>query len=179
MEQWAQIRGYEGLYDVSDSGNVRSWLSRRAGNSHSLASTPTLMKLKREPSGYLRVGLRKGGEVKYESVHVLVLETFVGSRPGDPRNVHGAHNDGDPSNNALTNLEWKTVTANHADKKKHGTDFQGERNPAATLNKSQVIEIKRRLQAARWGDVSRLAKEFGVDQTTISDIKTGRSWTNV
>jgi hypothetical protein len=76
-------------------------------------------------------------------------------------------------------LEWGTVSENHADKLRHGTDSNGEKNPSALLNKSQVNEIRTRLLSYKRGDVNKLAAEFNVDQTTISDIKCGRSWNHV
>jgi hypothetical protein len=170
IEVWKEIVGFGGGYEVSNLGNVRSWLSPSGRGVR--RKVPLLLKFREMLGGYVGVTLRG----KTHLVHALVLEAFVGARPGHSRKIHACHNDGNPKNNYSENLRWATVSENHADKLLHGTDFRGERNPAVRLSQSQVNEIKECLKVAKWGDVSRLAAEYGVDQTTISDIKTGRSW---
>lgn len=170
MEIWKQIVGYENCYDVSSFGNVRSWLP--AGGTGRKRTKPILLTSHVMAGGYLAASLRGRSCL----IHALVLEAFVGPRPGDPREIHACHFDGVTSNNHVDNLRWATVSENHADKLMHGTDFNGEKNPSVKLSRRQVDEIIERLRTFKHGDVTRLAKEFGVDQTTISDIKTGRTW---
>lgn len=169
MEVWRDIAGYEGCYEVSNMGNVRSWIS---ANGRGKRATPIQLTLRKMKGGYLAASLRH----KTYLVHTLVLEAFVSARP---EGMQACHGDGNPANNREGNLRWDTAKNNHADKLTHGTDFRGEKNPSVCLTQSQVNEIKERLKAAKWGDVSRIAREYGVDQTTISDIKTGRTWREV
>lgn len=92
-EEWKDIQGYEGLYQVSNLGNVKS--KRRL-------LQPTITK-----RGYCRVGLSKEGKMKYYLVHKLVAESFIGKRdmPID-------HIDCNKTNNRLENLEYVTTREN-------------------------------------------------------------------
>jgi len=87
------------------------------------------------------------------------------------------HINGNPANNRLDNLLWGTPTENAADRDLHGTTARGERNAAATLTESQAREIKYRPR--RWGMGKALASEFGVSESLVSDIRTGRTWTHI
>lgn len=93
-------------------------------------------------------------------VHVLVLEAFVGPRPDG---MEGCHNDGDPSNNRLSNLRWDTPLANWSDRRKHGR--------AGKLSIADVEEIRR-------SDESNLAlaARFGVHRAHISRVRSGVRW---
>jgi hypothetical protein len=111
-ERWLPIRGYEGLYEISDLGRVRGLL-----RSH-------LLKPDVRPSGHLRVTLSRDGSVERFWVHRLVLETFVGPRLPE---MECCHNDGRPANNAVSNLRWDTKSANAQDRRRHGTDDRARR----------------------------------------------------
>lgn len=119
VEEWRPVLGYEGKYEVSDQGEVRS-LDRMINGPHG----PRRWKgriLKKKPSkigGYGMVSLRDSGRDRYVSVHTLVLESFVGPRPEE--NVC-RHLDGNPSNDRLENLRWGTQKENIQDSIKHGT----------------------------------------------------------
>lgn len=89
---WKEISGYEGLYEVSNTGLVRSlWLGKKRiispGNCH----------------GYLRVGLYKDGKIKNMQVHRLVAEAFL-PNPNKLETIN--HIDEDKTNNNVSNLEW-------------------------------------------------------------------------
>jgi len=120
-EVWLPVVGYEGLYDVSNLGNVRTleraWFS---GEHHQVMRTvkagPKAQKADRH--GYLRVTLSKEGKKRRRSVHHLVLDAFVG--PGED-NAQCRHLDGNKENNRVENLCWGTIGENAADRKLHGT----------------------------------------------------------
>ena len=105
-ENWAPISGYEGRYEVSDLGRVRSL----CGRGRILVPWP-------KPKGYLMVGLRGGDEREAKTVHGLVLAAFDGPRPDD---LETRHLDGDPTNNRLSNLIYGTGTENQIDRVRHG-----------------------------------------------------------
>ena len=109
VEEWRQIAGYEGLYDVSNLGRVRSW--SRYKNGAPLTPLPN-------KQGYLSVALQRGGRVCYRKIHQLVLEEFVGPR-SEGQIVR--HLDGNNTNNLLNNLSWGTHSENMADSLRHGT----------------------------------------------------------
>lgn len=73
-------------------------------------------------------------------------------------------------------LRWATRSENHADKKKHGTSLDGEKNPQAVLTSEQVKVIRGLIGTApQW----RIAKQFGVSQMIISKIKRGLVWQSI
>jgi hypothetical protein len=107
-EQWKPIPGFEGVYEVSDLGNVRS-LART--NAQGKRYKGKLLRVATVPRTKVRqVVLFKDGVRHSSTVHKLVLTTFVGPAPEGQEVVHL---DGDSSNNALTNLKWgfRTETA--------------------------------------------------------------------
>lgn len=111
-ETWRPVPGYEGRYDVSDLGRVRSWLPY-----HGLA-TPRLMNATPDDRGYPVIQLFGGPRTIARKVHRLVLETFVGPRP---EGFDTRHLDGDTSNNRLSNLRYGTRSENNFDAVRHGT----------------------------------------------------------
>lgn len=109
-EVWKDVPGYEGVYQVSDQGRVKS--QRRFGTTGGVL-TPRV----KADSGHLRVALCQNGKVKDFLIHRLVLFAFVGfPAPG----LEGCHNNGDPADNRLENLRWDTSKANSADIFLHG-----------------------------------------------------------
>ena len=96
-EVWKDIPGYEGIYQASNTGKIKS-LSRKYHPKDKLL-TPY------NRSGYLCVGLYK----KYQFVHRLVAETFI-PNPENKPTVN--HKDGDRYNNYVENLEWATYSEN-------------------------------------------------------------------
>lgn len=114
-EKWLPVPGYEGIYEVSDLGRVRS-LDRL----DSLGRLRPGLELRPrvDRGGYLLI--HAGGKPRRTlRVHRLVLLAFVGPPPeGADEALHG---DGDPSNNALPNLRWGTRAENAADCLLHGT----------------------------------------------------------
>ena len=92
-EIWCPIKGYEGLYEVSDQGRVRSM---KFGKER-------ILKPMRNTCGYLQVQLWKNGEQKMYLVHRLVAQTFT-PNPDNLPEVN--HKDEDKDNNSVQNLEW-------------------------------------------------------------------------
>lgn len=152
-------------YEVSENGDIRRTVARSGAK-------PALRKPYVAANGRLMIVMRSGGVARACYVHRLILEAFVGPAPSDAH--QGAHNDGDPLHNHVSNLRWATKQENEADKVRHGTSNRGERFGRARLTNDQAEEIKRCLAA---GFASRdLAMRFGVHPSTISSLKRGKSW---
>ncbi len=113
-ERWKPVPGFEGRYEVSDHGRVRSLLRWRN------QPGPRLVRTHPNPDGYLSVGLYApdGSRVTFR-VHGLVLLAFVGKRP---EGLVTRHLDGDQANNHVSNLAYGTSSENNLDKTRHGTD---------------------------------------------------------
>lgn len=102
-EIWVDVKGYEGYYQVSNKGQVRS-LDRIVTGSHGKPVKVPGCVLKGEISkGYKRVNLAKDGKVKHMQVHRLVALNFL-PNPDDLPEVN--HKDENKLNNCLDNLEW-------------------------------------------------------------------------
>lgn len=167
MKTWKDVSGFEGVYRVSDDGDVQRVKTRSGTCAGTL--------LKHNTSGrYHRVTLWNRTIRRDCYVHRLVLESFVGECP---EGMEGCHNDGDKSNNRLGNLRWDTHIENNADKLKHGTGNKGEKHGKAKLLDSQVLEIKKLLAL----NVSQreIAKMFGICSTNVSHINSGQSWSHI
>lgn len=121
QEQWRPVVGYEGLYEVSEYGNVRS-LDRTVRTSNSLRTYKgRVLKLHPDHRDYLRAVLSKPGQRPVtRRVHLLVLLAFVGPRPD---RLMACHGDGNNRNNHFSNLRWDTCSANQHDRVRHGKHF--------------------------------------------------------
>jgi len=157
MEEWRDVVGFEGLYKVSNFGQIQTVKTGKI-------KEQTISKTDNRP--YL--SLWKNNKIKVCRPHKLVLEAFVKVRPDG---LECCHNDGNPQNNHLSNLRWDTPKNNHADKVRHGTTNRGERCGTAKLTLEQVRAIRQdnRLQRI-------IAAEYGVKDNTISRIKSGKRW---
>lgn len=120
-EEWRAVPGYEGVYEVSDRGRVRS-LDRVSSHGCRLQGK-YLKPVSR--GGYLRVFLRLNGTHKWHLVHRLVLTAFSGS-PAD-QTLEARHLDGDASNNSASNLAWGTHKENVHDQLRHGTHVNAKK----------------------------------------------------
>lgn len=101
MEIWKDIKGFEGIYQVSNLGNVRS-IDRILSNGHHIKGIN--MKLKYDKDGYCSVGLTNSKSKRtYHSVHRLVCESFL-DNPNNFKMVN--HKNGIRDDNRLDNLEW-------------------------------------------------------------------------
>lgn len=114
-ERWLPVVDWEGLYEVSDLGRVRS-LSRRGGNNR-LYGGKILKPTPINKSGHLSVTLCRNDVDTKALVHRLVLAAFVGPCP---EGQEGRHLDGDPSDNRLIRLAYGTRQQNMLDIRDYG-----------------------------------------------------------
>jgi hypothetical protein len=127
-EKWLPVRGWEGLYEVSNMGRVRS-LDRTVERSDGKVAQfrGRDLKINVGVNGYPRVGLTDSsrGITSYlANVHVLVAEAFVeGEAPG----LHILHYDDDKTNNVWTNLRWGTPAENVQDTLRNGHNFHANK----------------------------------------------------
>lgn len=169
MEEWRDIPGYEGRYQASNQGRVRSLdcrvrtVSRFGSETTRRVDGRTLLPQKHS-QGYQQVTCR--GDLKL--VHALVLATFVGPCP---EGMECAHNDGDKTNNTLANLRYALPKSNANDRRLHGTSGRGEKNASAKLKAEDVLGIR-----TSGLKQSELALQYGVAQATISKVKRGARW---
>lgn len=180
LERWLPVPGYEGFYEVSNLGKVRS-LPRVIEKSNGARMTLRGQMLKPYDSGdgHVRVRLQKVGHIVDRYVHQLVLETFVGPPPPD---TEGCHWDGNPQNNRVDNLRWDTRSENIRDNVRlgrHGMSSRthcprGHELTAPNLVPSDVLLGRRAcLACARANSNKRRANERGDMSCLVS--RAGRS----
>lgn len=179
-ERWLPVANYEGYYEVSNLGNVRS-VTRviRAWNGVSLAQKTYAGRLRTavaNKDGYRIVTLSRDNRVRHLRVGRLVLEAFVGPCPCGHE---CAHNDGNPHNDELTNLRWATPKENTADQIRHGTfrRAKGERQGYSKLTEQQIHEIKA-LRANRVS-IARIAETYQISESHVSRIALGKTWSYI
>lgn len=168
--------GYEGSYEASSDGRVRSLI----------AKCPLLILSQyRRPDGYMQVQFKVGQEPRNFLVHVLVDEAFNGPcGAGLERN----HRDGDKANNRLSNLERMSHLENvrHAFREGLCGSREGESNAFAKLTDNHVREIRATAEGSRYpsgrmkrGAVQEMASQYGVSIATIQRVIRGRAWRHV
>lgn len=101
-EKWRDIAGYEGLYQISNLGRVKSLNYARQHKS-------SIKSLQVKSNGYVKVDLKHNGKLSSMNVHRLVAKAFI-PNPGNKSDVN--HIDGNKENNRLDNLEWATRSEN-------------------------------------------------------------------
>jgi hypothetical protein len=128
--------------------------------------------LYRAKDGYLRVSLRHRNPAY---VHSLICEAFHGPRPAGMQVRHFP--DRNRSNNAADNLRWGTCKQNCEDREAHGMTRRGQ-GLKAKLTAEAVVEI---IAAYKSGQVTQgaLARMYGVSQSVISRILSGKKWAHV
>lgn len=114
-ETWKPVPGYEGKYEVSDLGRVRS-LDRRDAIGRPIRGR--VLKAGVSSRGYEHVSLSDGRRALTRAVHTMVLEAFRGPRPPGAEACHG---EGGARDNRLANLRWDSHSENMIDRSRHGT----------------------------------------------------------
>lgn len=181
IEQWRPVAGYEGLYEVSNQGRVRSLdrLCKSDKRSDQWMKGKILCpKINPHRQNRCTVALTRKGVPSYPYISRLVLTAFVGPAP---RDHDAAHWDGDPTNNCLDNLRWATVSENMSDKKRHGTDSSGTRNAMSKLTDEQVLYIRRNYKRISYhkSNALELAERFNVSRAVILQIANNKRWAHL
>jgi hypothetical protein len=121
----------------------------------------------RVASGHMLVVV--DGESRY--VHDLVAAAFIGRKP---MGLEVRHRDGNPANNAVSNLLYGTRAENMADAIAHGTTRRGERNARAKLSQERVLDIRRRKDAGQ--SVRAIANDLRIPYWTVHSIVYRKTW---
>ena len=169
MEVWKDIPGYEGRYQASTEGHIRS-VDRIVYSRSRTTRLPFARRLKGQvltPGRFCKAGhvsVVLGRKTAGIPVHQLIMRTFVGE-PAEGQEVR--HKNGDPTDNRLANLEYGTRTENILDVYRQGKAWR-------TLTVSDVRDIRQRLaNGERNVDIAKL---YGVSEAAISGIKHRRCY---
>lgn len=174
QERWLPVVGYEGLYEVSDHGRVRSFVKLAQGGGRNAVPGAHVLKGSPGRMGYPVVTLGVGESKRRHYVHALVLCAFVGPRPPRHECLHG---DGVRTNNCVSNLRWGTRQENVDDMVRHGNRPKGSSHPMAVLTEDDI----RAIRTLRAGGLSqhKIGERLGVHRSTIASVDQGRSWMHV
>ena len=156
-EIWKDIKYYEGLYQISNYGNVKSLPKERRNRRGVYIQKEKLLSLTNTSTGYKKVELVKDGKRKGFKVHRLVAQAFI-PNPDEKPQVN--HIDGDKTNNYVDNLEWATASENsiHA----YNTGLNSNKKE---LNENEIISMY--MNGITKEDI---AKQYGVSNAVIKRI---------
>ena len=175
-ERWKHVVGYEGYYNVSNLGQVKTLRRKYIGKDgrkrvvkERILSSPSI------GNKYVKVTLHKDGVNKTYRVHQLVATAFIPNPQGKP---HINHRDGIKYNNIVDNLHWCTPGENQAHAIEMGLlDLKGERSHYAKLKEADVIEICTLLDLGV--SCRELSEIFKLHPETIRNIKVGNTWNHL
>lgn len=165
-EIWKPVKGYEYYYEISNLGRLVSLDYR--GNGYR-----QLLKTNINKNGYEQVRLNVNKIGKNKKIHRLVAEAFL-PNPKNKKCVN--HKDSNRFNNVVNNLEWSTHSENTIHGFKNGFIYRlsGENSKNSKLNNKKVIEIYISKKSHR-----ELAKQFGVTKSSITSIKSKKTWKKI
>lgn len=172
-EIWKDIVGFEGLYQVSNLGRVRTLfrvITRANNRPHTIKQR--ILKPAKDTGGYLRVALSKDGKLYTKKVHRLVAEAFCLFEVL----LEVDHIDGDKTNNKSDNLEWVTRSENvqRAFDSGLAKPLRGGSNPRAKIDEMQALTIITLIENGR--TLKKIHQEYGVSYHIVKDINRGKTW---
>jgi len=172
-ETWKPVVGYEGLYEVSNFGRVRS-LDREGvfkgrWGEVCMRFPGKEMRISRARSGYCYLSLSRGAISTKHLLHRLVLAAFAG-----PSDLQVNHKNGDKEDNRLANLEYCTSQENLLHCTRVLKKKIGEGNGCAKLKTADIPKIR-----ADSRSLKAIARDYGVTHQAIYLVKKGKNWGHV
>lgn len=174
-EEWRAVVGYEGFYEVSDLGRVRSLdrtIQRKGQGPHTIKGR--VLSPSPDGGGYLGVMLSVHGKARRAVIHRIVLLAFCGM-PGEGEQAD--HINFDRSDNRLCNLRWIHHSENSRRIDQNGRRPTGESHRSSVLDAEDVRAIRMRCAS---GERQRtVAESFGISQCHVALIVLRRRWASV
>lgn len=174
-QTWKDIKDYEGYYQVSENGNVRSCDRTTIGRYGTQNRKGKEMKLHLDKDGYVKVGLTKNKKTNHFFVHRLVSISFIKNQ----NNLNQVnHKDGNKQNNLISNLEWCDSYHNNVHALITGLRKMpnGENHFNSKLTKDEAIWIKYQTNNQSFSEISKI---FGISKSLICLIKSGKRWSEI
>ena len=167
-EIWRDIPDYEGIYQVSNLGRIKS-LDRYVKRGKSgFFKEGQIQKLQNNGNGYLYKQLKHEGRHRNFYIHRLVLMVFIGERPDG---MVICHKDGDTTNNNLNNLRYDTPLENNIDQFRHGIE-------KGKLSNNDVLKVRKMYKDGY--KTKEISEFFNVGKWVVQRINSGEnySWLN-
>lgn len=163
-EVWIDIKDYEGYYQVSNLGRIRT-VKRNTKNQFKDKSL--IRKLEQRNNGYLAVRLYKDNKSKKFNVHRLVAEAFIKNKNNY---AYVNHINGDKQDNRVDNLEWCTASENMKHAIKQGLiDLKKHQKAVIQYDKNMKI-IK------EWDSIKEAEKVLGINHGHITEVCRGKNY---
>lgn len=176
MEDWRDVFGYNGIYQVSNKGNVRSLTHYCEGRKGSGKQTGRVLKQRKSHKGYLRVSLSLNKKRFNTGTHRLVALAFIDNPLNKPQvnHINGIKDD-----NRVENLEWCTNRENqlHAIKNKLVKYNYGQKHHNSKLTDKEVLNV-RRLNEIGFTN-KELSEDYNISKTAMSNILRKITYKNV
>jgi hypothetical protein len=166
-EIWKDIKGYEGLYQVSNYGRIKSLKFGKE----------KILKTIKHKNKYIYINLYKNYKTKAFEVHRLVLEAFIGLCP---QGMDGCHNDNDTENNFIGNLRWDTFKNNMKDKIKHNTNNVafGSNHGNSKLKDNKIKEMRKLYDEGKL-ILQEIANKYNIALSTTWRIINHKTWKHI
>lgn len=167
-EIWKNVVGYEGLYQVSSEGRIKSM------------RTTKVMKARVNKYGYKQLTLYKENQQgrTTKTLHRLVAIAFI---PNIKNLATVNHKDLDKLNNNISNLEWATFAENTEHAKRLGAmqDLQwGSKNSSSKLTEEDVFRMREMWKSGKYLK-KEIAKQFNVSPSNVTQILKGKRWCHI
>lgn len=170
IEEWREVCGSAGRYEVSSLGRVRSWWG--VGRRPRMRPAPIDLALTVSKStGYSMVYISYPSGSRNRTVHSLVAEAFLGPRPPG---MEVRHLDGDRTNARVENLAYGTSAENAADSALHGTQRRGEAMAGSKLTE----DVVRRILLSKESSYA-VGADLGIDPSYVRRIRRREAWRHV
>jgi hypothetical protein len=179
-EVWRDIMGYEGIYQVSSFGRVRSierfFIKNKRGGKEKMAvyQSGCIRTSRYDKNGYLKISLWNNNSVKWFSMHRLVAIHFNDNPNNYPQVLHM---DDNTKNARWDNLEWGTQSKNIQDSFDRGRNRHGSKNNKAKLTEADIPKIRELINNGLPSPA--IGKMYGVVKSTILSIKHNKCWKHV
>lgn len=166
-EFWKDIKDFEGLYQVSNLGNVKRLISKRVLSERLICRSI-------DRYGYVKRALCKEGKMFFFTEHRLVATAFI-ENPENKATIN--HINGIKTNNRVENLEWNTQLENKQHAVSSGlTNLKGTKHPKCKLTEEQVLEIR---EIGFSQTRTYLSKRYGVSRNNILGIINRKNWSHI
>lgn len=175
LEIWKPVPNFEGYFEVSNQGRVRTverkvrFVSKRGCESWRVKARKIISQ-QLINSGYMVVHLQKDGVRHAKTVHSVVAMAFLGERPCG---LDVCHNNGVKTDNRSVNIRYDTRRNNHADKVLHGTVYAGATQAKITAKDAAII---RKIANDNLMGKKELAAMYGVTSETIRRVLKNETW---
>ena len=174
-EVWKPVVGYEGYYEVSNLGNVRSLDRANITKKGHIERRKGRVMSKINSHGYLRASLKKDNIPKFILIHRLVAEAFI---PNPENKPQVNHKDLNKANNRVDNLEWNTALENNKHAQLNRANYFGERHCKSKVN-NEIVKEMRYVYRSQLYSMPELAFIYGVSTFAARQIIAGYTWKNV